>query len=126
MNSAITEAIDEVRAAFPDTTVTCEEVAGGAWVTITPVDLGPRWTPQTSPLTFHIADAYPYADVYPHFLAPDVVRTDTGSYVEAVTPNASWNGHPALQVSRKSNKWSPAHDTAALKALRVVEWLRAQ
>jgi len=30
---------------------------------------------------------------------------------------------PAVMVSRASHRWNPVTDTAALKLLRVLEWL---
>lgn len=126
MNAAVTQAIEEIEVTFPDATVTIKEDAAGVWVTVDPVDLGPNWTPSSTAFTFHLASTYPYADVYPHFLGANVVRTEGGGYVEAVTPNAAWDGHPAVQVSRRSSKWNAVNDTAALKGLRVLDWLRAQ
>lgn len=123
---AITEAIQEIEATFPDSDVTVKEDGAGVWVTVDPVDLGPKWTPASTTLTFHLANTYPYAEVYPHFLGADVVRTEGGGHVQAVTPNASWDEKPAVQVSRRSNKWDASRDTAAIKALRVLDWLRAQ
>ena len=125
MNTATTEALEEIAATFPDAAVTTAEDANGTWVTIDTVDLGPRWMPNITQLTFHIATTYPYADVYPHFLGADVVRTE-GGYADAVTPGHTANGKPVVQVSRRSNNWNPATDTAALKALRVIDWLRDQ
>jgi hypothetical protein len=29
-------------------------------------------------------------------------------------------------VSRRSNRWNAANDTAALKLAKVIEWLRSQ
>lgn len=124
MNTAVAEAVAEIGATFPDSTVATVEDGGGVWVVIDPVDIGPSWTPRLTTLGFHVANTYPYADVYPHFVGADVCRADGGGHIEAVTPNGSFNGQPAVQVSRRSNRWNPANDTAALKARRVLDWLR--
>jgi hypothetical protein len=33
-----------------------------------------------------------------------------------------WNDRQALQLSRRSNRWNPATDNAALKAEKVIKW----
>ncbi|MCZ7579107.1 MAG: hypothetical protein M5U18_19520 [Dehalococcoidia bacterium] len=38
--------------------------------------------------------------------------------------SASFEGVPAIQISRRNNKLDPATDTAALKVAKVLEWLR--
>ena len=126
MNAASEVAIRELVDQFPDAEVQMVEDAGGVWVTLAPVDLGPNWKPRSTWLGFHIPNTYPYADVYPHFVGADVVRSDTNGHIEAVSPNASCNGTPAVQLSRRSNRWSPTADTAALKARRIIDWMRAQ
>jgi hypothetical protein len=35
----------------------------------------------------------------------------------------TWQNRPALQLSRRSNGWNPAVDSAALKAEKVITWL---
>ena len=32
----------------------------------------------------------------------------------------------ATMVSRKSNRWNPAQDTAALKLAKVLDWIRTR
>ena len=39
---------------------------------------------------------------------------------------ASFQGQPAIQVSRRSNRLNPETDTAALKLLKVVTWMKGQ
>ena len=76
-------------------------------------------------LGFHITFQYPYADVYPHFTNADLARSD-GGHLEGGFGTASFQGQPAIQISRRSNRLNPETDTAALKLLKVVTWMKNQ
>jgi hypothetical protein len=128
LTSTVAQAVEEIRSTFADSSITATADAdGGAWIVIDGIDLGPKWTPSRSWLAFHLAATYPYADVYPHFM-DGALTLAAGGFPDAVTPRASFPGHPepCLQISRKSNRWNPANDTAAVKALKVIEWLRSR
>jgi hypothetical protein len=95
--------------------------AGGAVVIIENVTVGERYRPSSTWLGFQINAAYPDSDVYPHY-AGELARVDGqphGPAIQAMT----WNGRPGLQISRRSNRWNPATDNAALKAQKVIQWL---
>jgi len=122
---AVLNAVDEVRHTFPDTTVTFEpDGAGGAWVTIAEVPLGSAFVTPTSWMVFQITFPYPEADVYPHFVRPDLQRKDGAAFGDgfALTSYGEANVS-AMQLSRRSNRLNPAVDTAATKALKVLRWL---
>ena len=72
---------------------------------------------------FHITYQYPYADVYPHFTDPELARGDGGS-LGGGFGTASFRGRSAIQISRRSNRLNPDRDTAALKLLKVVKWMK--
>ena len=76
-------------------------------------------------LGFQITFQYPYADVYPHFTNPDLARSDGGG-LGGGFGTASFRGQPAIQISRRSNRLNPETDTAALKLLKVVTWMKSQ
>lgn len=122
-------AISELEATFPDASieVTADE-RGGAWVTVPEIHLGPRWDPPTTWMAFHLAPNYPYADVYPLFMDGACRLASDGSLPAAVTANASTPTHeePCLQVSRRSNHWDPLRDTAAIKVIKVRDWLASR
>lgn len=122
----LAQAVDELVATFSETRVVVTPDPGGVWVEISEVALGGRWTPGSTWLGFHIASTYPYADVYPHFIDGSCLLA-TGGLPQAVSPNASFppRNEPCLQISRRSNRWDPARDSAAIKALKVIDWLRA-
>jgi hypothetical protein len=126
MTPEVEQAIQEIRAAFDGHVVeVVPEDQGGAYVTVRGVTIAPGSTPAQSWIGFLIPFQYPHADVYPHFISADVRRAQDDSYGEAVTPS-TWQGRPALQVSRKSNRWNPATDTAALKLAKVIRWLQTR
>ena len=72
---------------------------------------------------FHVTFQYPYADVYPHFTNPELARADGGG-LGGGFGTAKFRGQPAIQISRRSNNLNPARDTAALKLLKVVKWMK--
>jgi hypothetical protein len=124
MTSTVAEAIDELKAAHPDASFTLREDAdGGVFVILEPVDPGPTYTQRETWVGFQITFQYPYSDVYPHFVRHDLTRVD-GQQLGEATSQASFEGRPAIQISRKSNRLNPATDTAAVKLLKVLEWLR--
>jgi hypothetical protein len=121
----IEKAIAEIKASLPDCRLDAEaDGSGGAYVLVHDVPLGPPYLQETIWVAFQITFQYPYADVYPHFTCADLARTDGRPLGEGLG-NANWRGQPATQLSRRSNKLNPAADTAALKLLKVLQWLRA-
>jgi hypothetical protein len=121
---AVEKAIAEIRSSFPDRQVEAEpDGSGGAHVTVREVPLGPPYAQTTIWVGFLITFQYPYADVYPHFTCADLKRADGRALGEGLA-QASYRGQAATQISRRSNKLNPATDTAALKLLKVIQWLR--
>ena len=98
---------------------------GGAVVTIDPVELGSGYIPERTWIKFAVSYQYPYADIYPLFVRPDLVRVDGQPHGGGITVT-SFDGEPALQLSRRSNRLNPAVDTAVLKVTKVIQWLQAQ
>jgi hypothetical protein len=128
ISSTIAEAIEEIRVTCAESTVTAEgDGAGGAWVIIDPIPLGSSYAQDHSWVAFLITFAYPDADVYPHFVRPDLSRVD-GAPLGAGFSLAAWgrNGDSGMQLSRRSNRLNPAVDTAATKLLKVLKWLNEQ
>ncbi|MFG1930734.1 hypothetical protein ACGFK1_08750 [Mycobacterium sp. NPDC048908] len=128
VTATITEAIEEVRETFTEATVTVDSDGnGGAWVVIDSVPLGPVYVQDSSWIAFQITFPYPEADVYPHFVRPDLSRAD-GAALGAGFSVAKWglSGDPGIQLSRRSNRLNPAVDTAATKVLKVLKWLNEQ
>jgi hypothetical protein len=121
----IEKAIEQIRSSFPDCRVEAEaDGAGGAHVMVHDVPLGPPYAQAMIWVGFTITFQYPYADVYPHFTCPELARTDGKALGEGLGTGANFRGKAAVQLSRRSNKLNPATDTAALKLLKVMQWLR--
>ena len=126
MKPEIEQAVEELRRCFSAAEVAAHATDdGGAVVTIDPIYLGPRYNPQQTWIKFAIGFQYPHADIYPLFVSPDLARADGQPHGEAIT-EASFEGKQALQVSRSSNRLDPAIDTAALKVIKVIQWLQSQ
>ena len=126
MNPDVAQAAEELKARFPDTEVVASDTGdGGAIVTIIPIDPGPVYVQRETWLKFAISFQYPHADVYPLFVRPDLIRVDGNGHGKGFSA-ASFHGEPALQLSRVSKRLNPATDTAALKVMKVLEWLRRQ
>jgi hypothetical protein len=122
---AVTTAVDAVRDHFAGKPVTViSDGAGGAFVTVEDVKVGPTYSPSVTWLGFQISAAYPSADVYPHYTGP-LVRVDGQQHGQAIQ-QVTWQNRTAMQLSRRSNGWKPGIDNAALKAEKVITWLRAQ
>lgn len=126
MKPEVEQAIAELRGCFPDTEVVASDTDdGGASVWIESIDLGSAYAPRETWLAFAIGFQYPYADVYPLFVRPDLARADGQPHGEGFAP-ASYGDEPALQLSRRSNHLNAEIDTAALKVTKVIQWLRDQ
>lgn len=126
--SAITpiveKAIGEIRSSFLDCEVEAEpDGAGGAHVLVRGIALGAPYAQDKIWVGFQITFQYPYADVYPHFTCRDLARVDGRALGDGLGA-AQYRGRPAIQISRRSNKLNPAIDTASLKLLKVMQWLR--
>jgi hypothetical protein len=124
MRVEVTRAIDEVKAQFPDSTVTVtDDGQGGARLIIEPVTLGARYLPAATWLGFHIPPQYPYADIYPMFIGAETHRVDGTPFQVPITPNHSFESRRALQVSRRSPAAQNGHQTVVAKILKVLDFL---
>lgn len=130
MKSAVLEAIDEIKAAFPGHQVeVAEDGDGGAFVRVHDLDYGDQYEPKRGPVTFHIVYTYPNADIYPHVLIGGVARTDKKPLGEGFQQKPMELGPfkgDATMVSRRSNHWDASRDTAAIKLVKVLDWIRSR
>ena len=123
MKPDVERAVEDLRRCFSDAKV--EALAksdGGAVVEIDSVKLGPGYAPQQTWIKFEIGFQYPYADIYPLFVRPDLARADGQPHGDGITM-ASFEGEPALQLSRRSTRLNPAIDSATIKVTKVIQWL---
>jgi hypothetical protein len=127
MTPTVQEAIEEIRHTFEGATLTVrDDGEGGAYVTVEPVDPGMPYVQRETWIGGHVTAQYPYSDVYPLFVRPDLRRADGGPLGEALSPGGTFDGRPAGQVSRRQNHLDPTADTAALKLLKVLKWLASR
>jgi hypothetical protein len=121
----VQRAIAELRSTFHDCAVEAEpDGSGGAYVVVRGISLGAPYVQSETWIGFQITFQYPYADVYPHFACPDLARSDGRPLGEGLGA-AQFRNQQAVQISRRSNKLDPATDTATLKLLKVLQWLRS-
>ena len=126
LTPTVAKAIEEIRRTFEGCQVDVEpDGSGGAVVVVKGVPLGCPYAQATAWFGFNITCQYPYADVYPHFTNADLARSGGGS-LGAGFGEASFQGSPAMQISRRSTRLNPETDTAALKLLKVVKWMKEQ
>jgi hypothetical protein len=125
VTAEVAEAIEEIRADFPDAAITVEpDQQCGARLIVDPVELDSPLYQGTTWVGFYITHPYPYADVYPHYVRPDLVLA--GGIATPLHTNHEFLGKPAIMVSRRNNRHNAIADTASLKLRKVVEWLNAQ
>lgn len=123
----VVKAIEEIRSTFADCQVeSCADGSGGGFVTVRNVPLAPPYAQADTWFGFQITFQYPYADVYPHFVRPDLSRKNGKPLGEGFSVPAQFRGQPAVQISRRSNKLNPAIDTASLKLLKVLQWMKTR
>jgi len=129
MNPPVEQAIADIRTTFVNHQVDVEPDAdGGAYVKVHNLHLGDQYAPSVSWVGFHITFQYPHADVYPHFCLAGI--TKNGAALAAPFHKGEWKppsgAVPATSVSRRSNHWNASVDTAAIKLMKVLEWIRSQ
>jgi hypothetical protein len=125
LTSAVAGSIGAVRGHFTGKPVeVIPDGAGGAFVIVSDIEVGARYAPAVTWLGFQVNAAYPASDVYPHYTGR-LARTDGRAHGQAIQ-QVTWQGRDALQLSRRSSRWNPAVDTAALKAEKVIRWLATQ
>lgn len=124
----VAQAIERIRLAFPESRVGArEDGQGGAYVIVEPIDLCSLYEPSESWIGFRVTFQYPYADVYPHYVRGDLARADGKPVVgQGIQAGQTFEGRPACQVSRRSNRLNPQTDSALLKLEKVLAWLRSR
>ena len=124
---AVAEAIEEIRATFEGAIVSVEaDGEGGAYVRVDPL-IQARRTPS--------ARRGSGSGSRPSTRTPTCIRCSSGMTCAGQTARRSgrasprthtFDGQPAVQVSRRSNHLNPATDTAAIKVLKVLSWMASR
>jgi hypothetical protein len=124
MKVEVSSGIEELRRQFNGSTFTVrEDGQGGAYVVMEPVALGLRFRPEATWVGFHIPPQYPYADIYPVFIGANVSRANGVPFTVPVTPGHSFEGRPAIQVSRRNSAAQSGLQKAGAKILKVLDFL---
>lgn len=124
MNQEVAKAIAELRKAFEPSEITVSEDAeGGAYVIVETVTIGNRHQPPQTWLGGHIPALYPAADIYPVFMGADVRLASGAEYQAPVTRGHSFQGRPAIQISRRNNQIHLASQTAVAKFTKILHFL---
>ena len=118
MLPAVAQAIEEIRRTFEGCGIEVEEDgSGGAFVIVTGIQLGCPYAQSEIWMGFQITFQYPYADVYPHFTNADLARLNGAGLGEGIG-SGSFRGQP--------DRLNPQTDSAALKSLKVVRWMKSR
>lgn len=124
MKIEVTSGIEELKRQFSESTFTVrEDGQGGAHVVMEPVALGPKFRPDSTWLGFHIPPQYPYADIYPVFIGANVARANGLPFAVPVTPGHTFEGRPAIQVSRRNSAAQSGLQKVGAKILKVLDFL---
>jgi hypothetical protein len=124
MKVEVSQAIEELKRQFATSSfIVREDGQGGAYVVMEPVALGPKYRPETTWIGFQIPAQYPYADIYPVFIAGNVVRADGVAFVVPVTPGHHFEGRPAIQISRRNSAAQSGLQKAPAKILKVLDFM---
>ena len=128
MTPEIETAVEQIRQTFAGCELTTrDDGEGGAFIIVEGVSPGSTFRQETTWVGFHLTFQYPFSDVYPVFVRGDLSRTDGRSIAgPGIQTGYTFEGRPAVQLSRRSNHLNPATDTAALKMLKVIKWLGEQ
>ena len=121
-SAEVTQALEELEAAFSGQVSVEAEDPNGAIVRIVGVELSERWSERTGELWFLIPFHYPDAAIYPYHVTG---ATPSGGYLQALQP-VQWRGMDATQVSLRHNGWNPSVDTALGSVRQTLAWLRSQ
>lgn len=117
VRSAIAELEDEY-----ETVSWSPDGAGGAYVTVGPVTFGDRWSPSSGSLEVAVAYNYPYVPIYPFYTDAILTRVD-GTSVAALQ-RVVWRGREVTQVSLRTRRWEPAHDTVSTAFRMAEHWFQ--
>ena len=124
MKVEVSAGIEDLKRQFANASAKVrEDGGGGAYVVIEPVALGDRFVPSQSWVGFHIPAQYPYADVYPIFIGGDVRRADGKNFVVPITQGHTFEGRPAIQISRRNSAAQNGLQKVYSKVLKVLDFL---
>lgn len=124
LTEPVAAAVTEIELGMPEVPWEVrEDGVGGAVLIGQGAALGGIWKQPDTWIGFRIPFNYPYTDIYPHFVRGDLRRRNGGPLGEAMS-TTTFEGMPAVQLSRRSNHRVPGMETALIKLMKVLAWLR--
>jgi hypothetical protein len=124
MKVEVATAIEELKRQFSTSSITVrEDSKGGAYVIMEPIEISAKFVPAATWFGFQITAQYPYADIYPVFIGADVRRADGVAFQAPITAGHSFEGRPAIQISRRSAAAQSGSQKAVAKILKVLGFL---
>ena len=124
MISHVTKAIEELTAHYPTSIFTVtEDGQGGAHVLMEGVDIGEKFNNSKTWFGFHLTAQFPYADIYPVFMAADVSLVDGRVFSAPITSGHQHEGRASLQISRRCNGLS-GKQKATTKLKKIIDFLK--
>jgi hypothetical protein len=99
---------------------------GGARVTLARVALPSTLSQSHSWIGFLLPYSYDEVQVYGHFVPAELTYAD-GRTLQGpgLAIGQTWEGRPAIKISRNSPRWRAGIDSAVTKVIQVVAWLGA-
>jgi hypothetical protein len=128
MKPEVEAAVAELQKYYSDRVGVTPLPDGGAKILISGVALagGPFLQSETW-FGFTITFLHPYADIYPHFVRPDLARRDGAQLNSPIHAGRDFYGQPAVMVSRRTKLCNSEHPmNAVLKLEKVLQWLISQ
>jgi hypothetical protein len=126
LNPPVRQGLDELQLIFGELKVV-PDGQGGARVTVTCAPLPPGLSRAESWVGFILAFNYDDVQVYGHHFPADLRRADGTPFAgPGFSYGGTWEGMPSLVVSRSSQHWRKGADTAALKLVKVIEFLKTR
>lgn len=124
MNADIQCAIELLQKRFDSANVSEEETDAGVIVNIANIDPGDQFVAASYSISFLLPNSYPWADIYPQYMMPPLERKDGGSLPNDIQ-QSDWNGTPASQLSRRSQRAGESASISVVNKInRVLSWLR--
>jgi hypothetical protein len=126
LNPEVKQGLNELQLLFGELKVN-PDGQGGARVTVVRVPLADGMSRSEAWCGFLIPFNYDDVQVYGHHFPRDLRRANGSEFSGAgFSYGGTWEEMPSLVVSRSSQHWRKGVDTAALKLVKVLEFLRGR
>jgi hypothetical protein len=122
ISPSVVAALGQLEAEYEEVLVE-PDGGGGAYITVRPVVFGARWNPETEAVEFAAAYNYPYTPIYPFYSVANLRRADGQPQPNALQ-QVNWRGREVTQISLRTRRWEPAHDTASTALRMVAHWFQ--